>query len=140
MSKPFLCMGSGKIFSWTLALPLELCRNVWRTKISGGANILGTSIYSFPTGFFRKWNTVSVLEVPKWLLRAGSWKLNTFSQGVVLKSFQQFQESTNISVRELIFKIVHRYYGCLLPFLVNLETVFWYNNCQNYFFVLDIEN
>ena len=49
------------------------------TKISGGTNILRTSGYCFPTGYFSKWNTVLAREVPKSALCVGSWKLNTFT-------------------------------------------------------------
>ena len=49
------------------------------TKISGGTNILRTSGYWFPTGFFRKQNAVLPREVPKSVLCLGCWKLNTFT-------------------------------------------------------------
>ena len=59
---------------------LSNCAEISRgTKISGRTNILRTSGYWFPTGFFRKRNTASALEVPKSALCVGSWKLNTFT-------------------------------------------------------------
>ena len=82
---------------------LSNCAEISRgTEVSGGANIPRTSTYWFPTCFFRKRNTVSALEVPNHYC-VWSWILNTFTQAVVLKSFQKFQGITNISVRELIF-------------------------------------
>ena len=78
----------------------EICGG---SKISGWTNILRTWRYWFPSGVFSKWNTVLPQEAPKSVLCLGSWKLNTFIEAVVLKSFQKFQGSTNISARELIF-------------------------------------
>ena len=83
---------------------LSNCVHISRvTKISGATNILRASRYWFPTGFYSKWNTVLPQEVPNSVLSVRSSKLNTFTEAVVLKSFQTFQWCTNISARELIF-------------------------------------
>ena len=68
------------------------------------------------------------------------WKLNSFIQAVVLKIFRNFMGVLIYRWRNYSSKINSIYHGSLLPFLINLKTVFWYEQCQNPFLVCDPEN
>ena len=61
------------------------------TKMSERTSILKTSGYWFPTGFFSKRKSLLPREVRKSVSCIRSWKFNTFTLALVLKTFQNFK-------------------------------------------------